>query len=235
MQVQLELLRAHGTGNFRTLVVGVAQDPAMLVFLDAGRNVKDAPNENFGREVMELFLMGVGNYSEQDVREAARAFTGWIDDDLSFRFDASKHDERDKTFLGRTGPFGGVDVLDIILAQPVTSVYIATKIYRFFVRDDPSPELQARLGAMLRDSQYELTPFLRTIFLSRDFYSPASMGAQIKGPVELIVSTYRRLGLTALPGIPDSTAPVARLGRCCSTRRRSPAGPRDGPGSRRRP
>ena len=120
MQVQLELLRAHGTGNFRTLLIGVAQDPAMLVFLDAGRNVKDAPNENFGREVMELFPMGVGNYSEQDVREAARAFTGWIDDDLSFRFDASKHDERDKTFLGRTGPFDGVDVLDIILEQPVT-------------------------------------------------------------------------------------------------------------------
>jgi Protein of unknown function (DUF1800) len=213
MQVQLEMLRAHGTGNFRTLVVGVAQDPAMLVFLDAGRNVKDAPNENFGREVMELFLMGVGNYSEQDVREAARAFTGWIDDDLSFRFDANKHDERDKTFLGRTGPFGGVDVLDIILAQPVTSVYIATKIYRFFVRDDPTPELQARLGTMLRDSQYELAPFLRTIFLSRDFYSPASMGAQIKGPVELIVSTYRRLGLTALPGIPDLTSASGALGQ----------------------
>jgi uncharacterized protein (DUF1800 family) len=213
MQVQLEMLRAHGTGNFRTLVVGVAQDPAMLVFLDAGRNVKDAPNENFGREVMELFLMGVGNYSEQDVREAARAFTGWIDDDLSFRFDASKHDERDKTFLGRTGPFGGVDVLDIILAQPVTAVYIATKIYRFFVRDDPSPELQAHLGAMLRDSQYELSPFLRTILLSRDFYSPASMGAQIKGPVELIVSTYRRLGLTALPGIPDLNSASGALGQ----------------------
>ena len=185
----------------------------MLVFLDAGRNVKDALNENFGREVMELFLMGVGNYSEQDVREAARAFTGWVDDDLSFRFDPSKHDGRDKTFLGRTGPFDGVDVLDIILAQPVTPVYIATKIYRFFVRDDPSPVLQARLGALLRDNHYEITPFLRTIFLSRDFYSPASMGAQIKGPVELIVSTYRRLGVTALPGIPDINSASGALGQ----------------------
>ena len=235
MKVQLDLLRAQGTGNFRTLLIGVAQDPAMLVFLDAGRNVKDALNENFGREVMELFSMGVGNYSEQDVREAARAFTGWIDDDLAFRFDTSKHDGRDKTFLGRTGPFDGVDVLDIILAQPATSVYIATKIYRFFVRDDPSPELQAHLGALLRDSQYRDNAVPADHLLVAGLLQPGPMGAQIKGPVELIVSTYRRLGLTALPGIPDSTVPVACSGRCFSTRRRSPAGRRGGPGSRRRP
>ncbi len=213
MKVQLDLLRAKGTGNFRTLLIGVAQDPAMLVFLDAGRNVKDALNENFGREVMELFTMGVGNYSEHDVREAARAFTGWIDDDLSFRFDTSKHDGRDKTFLGHAGPLDGVGVLDIILEQPVTSVFIGTKIYRFFVRDDPSPELQARLGQLLRDGNYEIAPFLRALFLSRDFYSPAAMGAQIKGPVELIVSTYRRLGLTALPGIPDLNSASGALGQ----------------------
>jgi hypothetical protein len=213
MKVQLDLLRAQGTGNFRTLLVGVAQDPAMLVFLDAGRNVKDALNENFGREVMELFSMGVGNYTEKDVREAARAFTGWIDDDLSFRFDTSKHDARDKTFLGRTGPFDGVEVLDIVLAQPVTAVHIASKIYRFFVRENPSPDLQARLGAALREGNYEIAPFMRTIFLSRDFYSSASMGAQIKGPVELVVSTYRRLGLTALPGIPDINSASGALGQ----------------------
>jgi len=213
MKVQLDLLRAQGTGSFRTLLIGVAQDPAMLVFLDAGRNVKGAPNENFGREVMELFTMGVGNYTEQDVREAARAFTGWIDDDLSFRFDASKHDDGIKTVLGQTGPFDGVQVLDLILAQPVTPVYIASKIYRFLVRDDPSPELQQQLGAVLRDGNYEIRPFLRTLFLSRDFYSPASMGAQIKGPVELIVSTYRRLGVTALPGIPDINSASGALGQ----------------------
>jgi hypothetical protein len=213
MKVQLDLLRAKGTGNFRTLLIGVAQDPAMLVFLDAGRNVKDALNENFGREVMELFSMGVGNYSEHDVREAARAFTGWVDDDLSFRFDESKHDGRDKTFLGHTGPLDGVGVLDIILEQPVTSVFIGTKMYRFLVRDDPSPELQARLGALLREGNYEIAPFLRTLFLSRDFYSSAAMGAQIKGPVELIVSTYRRLGLAALPGIPDINSASGALGQ----------------------
>lgn len=213
MKVQLALLRAQGTGNFRSLLVGVAKDPAMLVFLDAGRNVKGAPNENFGREVMELFTMGVGNYTEQDVREGARAFTGWIDDDLIFGFDASKHDAGMKTFLGHTGPFDGVAVLDIILEQPVTSVFIASKMYRFLVNEDPSPDLQQRLGAVLRDGNYEIRPFLRTLFLSRDFYSVASMGAQIKGPVELIVSTYRQLSLTALPGIPDINSASDALGQ----------------------
>src|SRR4051794_4356692 len=213
MKVQLDLLRSQGTGNFRTLLIGVARDPAMLVFLDAGRNVKGAPNENFGREVMELFTMGVGNYTEEDVRQAARAFTGWIDDDLAFGFDPSKHDDGVKTFLGQTGPFDGVAVLDMILAQPVTSVFIATKIYRFLVREDPLPELQQQLGTTLRNGNYEIRPFLRTLFLSRDFYSSASMGAQIKGPVELIVSTYRRLGVTALPGIPDINSASGALGQ----------------------
>jgi hypothetical protein len=213
MKVQLDFLRARGTSDFRTLLVGIAQDPAMLVFLDAGRNIKGALNENFGREVMELFSMGVCHYSEQDVREAARAFTGWSNDDLSFRSDPAQHDDSPKTFLGQTGPFDGVEVLDLILAQPTTAVFIATKIYRFFVRDDPSPELQERLGGVLRDGGYAIAPFLRAVFLSRDFYSPASMGVQIKGPVELIVSTYRRLGLTALPGIPDVNSASGALGQ----------------------
>ena len=97
---QLELFHQKGTGNFRELLIGVAQDPAMLVFLDAGQNVKGAPNENFGREVMELFTMGVGNYTEKDIREAARAFTGWTNDDLRFKVDEAKHDDGEKTFLG---------------------------------------------------------------------------------------------------------------------------------------
>ena len=120
MLVQLELFHHHATGNFRDLLTGVAEDPAMLVFLDAGQNVKGAPNENFGREVMELFTMGVGNYTERDIREAARAFTGWVDDDLSFKFDPAKHDDGEKTFLGRTGNFDGVDVLNIILAPALS-------------------------------------------------------------------------------------------------------------------
>lgn len=213
MQVQLELFRREATSNFRTLLISVAQDPAMLVYLDAGRNVKGAPNENFGREVMELFTMGVGNYTEQDIREGARAFTGWIDDDLTFGFDPAKHDDGEKLFLGQHGRFNGVDVLNIILQQKVTARFVTGKIYRFLVREDLDPDLQNRLGDMLFEADYSLKPFLRTIFLSRDFYSADSIGSHIKGPIELIVSTYRRLGLKQLPGIPDINAASAELGQ----------------------
>ena len=210
---QVELFQRHATGNFRELLIAVAQDPAMLVFLDAGQNVKGAPNENFGREVMELFTMGVGNYTEQDIREGARAFTGWRDDDLTFRIDPSKHDDGEKTFLGRTGRFDGVQILEIILEQKVTARHIAGKLYRFLVREDLSPSFQDRLGSLLRDNNYQITPFLRTIFLSRDFYSTPSVGTHIKGPVELIVSTYRRFGLKSLPGVPDFNAASGDLGQ----------------------
>ena len=210
---QVALFQRLATGNFRDLLIAVAQDPAMLVFLDAGQNVKGAPNENFGREVMELFTMGVGNYTEQDIREGARAFTGWRDDDLTFRVDATKHDDGEKTFLGRTGRFDGVQILNIILEQKVTANYVAGKLYRFLVREDLSPAFQERLGALLRDNKYNIAPFLRTVFLSRDFYSARSVGTHIKGPVELIVSTYRRLGLKALPGVPDFNAASGELGQ----------------------
>src|SRR5439155_3644578 len=192
---ELEIFQAHGTGNFRDLMVAVAQDPAMLSFLDAGVNVKGAPNENFAREIMELFTMGVGNYTEKDIREAARAFTGWNYVDVDFAVNQDQHDSGQKTFLGRTGNFDGVDIIDIIMAQPVTAKFIAGKIYRFFVREDLSPELQERLGARLRDAHYEIAPLLETIFLAKDFYSPASVGTQIKSPVQLVISTYRKLGL----------------------------------------
>jgi uncharacterized protein (DUF1800 family) len=210
---QLALFQRHATGDFRELLVAVAQDPAMLVFLDAGQNVKGALNENFGREVMELFTMGVGNYTEQDIREGARAFTGWRASDVAFHFDPAKHDDSDKTFLGRTGPFDGVQVLDIILEQKVTANFIAAKLYRFLVREDVSPAFQERLGALLRDNNYAIAPFLRTVFLSRDFYSAPSVGTRIKGPVELVVSTYRRLGLKRLPGVPDFNAATSELGQ----------------------
>jgi uncharacterized protein (DUF1800 family) len=213
MEQQLALLHAQATGNFRDLLIEVARGPAMLTYLDAAQNVKGAPNENFAREVMELFTMGVGNYSEQDIREGARAFTGWIDDDLAFKVDPAKHDDGPKTFLGRTGNFDGVDVLRIILEQKVTAEFIAGKLYRYFVRDDISPTMQARLGAMLRDNDYEIAPLLRIIFLSRDFYSEPSFGTRIKGPVELAVSTYRRLGARRLPGIPDLYVVSRELGQ----------------------
>jgi len=210
---ELQIFQAQGTGNFRDLMIAVAKDPAMLTFLDAGVNVKGAPNENFAREIMELFTMGVGNYTEKDIREAARAFTGWNYVDLDFVVNAAQHDGGPKTFLGRTGNFDGVDVIKIIMDQPVTAKFIAGKIYRFLVREDLSPELQEKLGAVLRNSNYEIVPLLDTILLSKDFYSPASVGTQIKGPVLLAISTYRRLGLTEVPGVPDFNSATNALGQ----------------------
>jgi len=185
----------------------------MLAFLDAGVNVKGSPNENFAREIMELFTMGVGHYSENDIREAARAFTGWNFVDLTFVINENKHDETVKTVLGQSGSFDGVEVIDIILAQPVTADYIAGKIYRYFVREDLSAQLQTRLGDVLRDADYDLAPFLYTMFMSRDFYSPASVATRIKPPVELVVSTYKKMGLTELPGVPDFNIATETLGQ----------------------
>jgi hypothetical protein len=210
---ELKLYEDHGTGNFRDLMVAMAEDPGMLTFLDAGVNVKGAPNENFAREIMEMFTMGVGNYTEKDIREAARAFTGWNYVDLKFVVNKDQHDDGEKTFLGKTGNWDGVQAIDIIMQQPVTADYIAGKIYRFFVRQDLSPELQKKLGSILRDSHYEIAPLLETIFLSRDFYSPASVGTQIKSPVELAISTYRKLGLADVPGVPDFNIATGALGQ----------------------
>ncbi len=203
MLLQNHMLREKATGNFRDLLIAVAQDPAMLAYLDSAVNVKGAPNENFAREIMELFTMGVGNYTEEDIREAARAFTGWNFDGLKFVVNPDKHDDEAKTVFGITGNFDGVQVIDIILAQPATSEYVASKLYRYFVREEVSPALRSKLGKLLRDNRYEIAPFLETIFLSRDFYSEPSVATRIKPPVELVVSTYRKMGLTEIPGIPD--------------------------------
>jgi uncharacterized protein (DUF1800 family) len=210
---ELELFENQGTGNFRDLTVAVAKDPGMLTFLDAGVNVKGAPNENFAREIMEMFTMGVGNYTEKDIREAARAFTGWNYVDLKFVVNQDQHDDGEKIFLGKSGRFDGVDIIDIIMKQPVTAEYIAGKIYRYFVREDLSPELQRKLGSVLRGANYEVAPLLDTIFLSRDFYSPASVGTQIKSPVQLAVSTFRKLGLNGVPGVPDFNSATGALGQ----------------------
>jgi hypothetical protein len=210
---QLDLFYKHGTGSFRDLMVAEAKDPAMLSFLDAGVNVKGAPNENFAREIMELFTMGVGNYSEKDIREAARAFTGWNYVDLQFVVNKDQHDAGQKTFLGKTGNFDGVEIIDIIMQQPVTARFMAGKLYRFFVRQELSPEVQEKFGTVLRNSNYNVAALLETMFLSRDFYSPASVGTQIKSPVQLAISTYRKLGLKEVPGVPDFNVATGTLGQ----------------------
>ncbi len=210
---QLELFQKYGTDNFRALLLAVARDPAMLSFLDAGVNVKGSPNENFAREIMELFTMGVGNYSEKDIREGARAFTGWNYADLTFVVNKEQHDDASKTFLGQTGNFDGVDVINIILKQPVTARFIAGKIYRYFVRQELDPQVQDKLGAVLRNKDYQFAPLLETIFLSRDFYSSVSVGTQIKSPVQVAISTFKKLGLTEVPGVPDFNIATGTLGQ----------------------
>jgi hypothetical protein len=210
---QNQMLRAHASGRLRDLLVGILEDPAMLVYLDNGENVKQHPNENFGRELLELFTMGVGHYTERDVREAARAFTGWTNDVLAFKFDADRHDFGEKAFLGRNGPFNGEDIIDIILAQPVTAEFVAAKIYRYFVREEISESVKADLGRSFRSSDYQLKPLLKRIFLSRDFYSPASVATQIKSPVVLVVSTYKKMGLRELPTVPDFGRLTGALGQ----------------------
>jgi len=213
MLKQLNLFQTEGLGDFRTLLIGVAQDPAMLTFLDAGVNVEGAPNENFAREIMELFTMGVGNYSEKDIREAARAFTGWNTVGLDFRINLDLHDDGPKQVLGQTGSFDGVDVIDIILEQRATPDFIAAKIYRYFVRESLDPALQRELGERLKAGNYALAPFLEMLFLAQDFYARESRATRIKSPVELVVSTYRKLGLKRIPGAPDFNILTEALGQ----------------------
>jgi hypothetical protein len=210
---QNEMLRANASGALRDLLVGILKDPAMLVYLDNGENVKSHPNENFGRELLELFTMGVGHYTERDVREAARSFTGWTNDVLAFKFDRDQHDYGDKIFLGKSGPLDGGDVIDTILSQPVTAEYVSTKIYRYFVRDEVPAAVRSELGRSFRASGYQIKPLLKRIFLSRDFYSPGAVATQIKSPVVLVVSTYRKMGLHELPTIPDFGRLTSGLGQ----------------------
>ena len=188
---QNEMFRRGASGSFRDLLGGILKDPAMLVYLDNGENIKSHPNENFGRELLELFTMGVGNYTESDIREAARAFTGWTNNVLDFRFDEQQHDFGEKTFLGRTGDFNGDDIIGIILAQTVTAEFVSAKLYRYFVREEIADAVKAELGRTFRESGYQLKPLLKRIFLSKDFYSPPSYATQIKSP-----GAPRRLDVT---------------------------------------
>ena len=213
MLLQLQTLRDKGRGNFRELLIAMAQDPAMLVFLDAGVNTRERPNENFAREIMELFTLGVGHYGERDVQEAARAFTGWNVTGLEFVVDPAQHDSGDKSFLGHRGAFDGVQLIDLILAEDQAADFIAAKLYRHFVSEDLADEDIRQLGALFQDKGLETGAFLETLFLSRDFYADAHRGTRIKGPVELIVSTYRSMGLNAMPGVPDFNEATAALGQ----------------------
>ena len=196
---QNQLFRELGLGGFRELLRAVARDPAMLEYLDNDANRKKKPNENFARELMELFTLGEGNYDETDVKEAARAFTGWTDREGRFRFNRGQHDKSQKTILGKTGKFNGDDVIDILLEQDPCARFLAGKLLRYFEGGDPEAERLERYAAHLRDNDYDISGFLRTLFLDPAFYSEDIRGARIAGPIDFLVGSVRRLGVDAPP------------------------------------
>jgi uncharacterized protein (DUF1800 family) len=195
MWLQNETLRQNAFGNFRALVKAVSRDPAMMVWLDLVQSKKESPNENFAREVMELFTLGEGHYTEFDVKEAARAFTGYRINqaEQSFRFAERQFDPGIKTFMGKTGPWDGDQILDIIVSQPACARFIGAKIWKFFAYDDPKPKLVEALASEFRNSHYELRPFLISLFLSEEFYGSQACDSQIKSPVQFLVQALRTL------------------------------------------
>lgn len=207
---QNALFRREALGNFATLLKAVARDPAMLIYLDGVRNVSREPNENFARELLELFTLGEGHYGEADIKNAARAFTGWsIDRDTGQFVDRmQQHDGGAKTFLGQTGSFTGDDILDILLRQPRTAETIVEKLWREFVSLQPDPAEVTRLAGIFRSSGYEMKPLLRALFLAPAFRDPTNRAALIKSPVELIVGTVHVLGLP----VPEKTQLVRMMG-----------------------
>jgi len=193
MYRQNALLRSEALGNFGRLLHAVAKDPAMLIYLDNARSRREAPNENFAREAMELFTLGEGHYAERDVKEAARAFTGWsLDRDTGeFTYRRLWHDYGEKTVLGTSGRLDGDEVIDILLARTETAEFIAAKLWREFVSPHPDPAEVRRWAAAFRGSGYEIKPLVRAALMSEAFWSPANRAALIKSPVDLVVGTMR--------------------------------------------
>lgn len=190
----LDVIRKNALGNFGTLLKEVSRSAAMLNFLNNQQNRKGHPNENFAREVMELFTLGRGHYSENDIKEAARAFTGWganLRGDFQFR--KFQHDDGSKTVLGQTGNFDGNDVLDILLNEKQTAKYITQKIYRFFVNDTIDPAKADWLADRFYKSEYDIGKLMEDIFTSDWFYEEKNIGSKIKSPVELLVGIQRML------------------------------------------
>ncbi len=191
------LLRRLGTGSFGALLHAVSRDPAMVLYLDSDTNLKGKPNENYARELLELFTMGEGNYTEQDVKEAARAFTGLTVDryDGTTGFDPRRHDAGVKTFLGRTGNFSGDDIIDIILQQDRTAVFLTEKLWRYFISPQPDPALVQSWAAAFRSSGYDIRTLLRLLFSSDAFWAASNRDALVKSPVELLVGFIRTWGI----------------------------------------
>ena len=214
---QIDMFRRFGLGSFRDLLIELSKDPAMIFWLDNNDNHDGAINENYGRELLELFAMGIGNYTEDDVKECARAFTGWTigntdymavratKDSFSpygriawfFEYRPEDHDDGEKTFLGETGRFNGEDIVDIVVRHPSTARFICTRLFQFFAADEVDEEGEQVIKAMTKsyfDSNYEIRSVLRTLLTSEYFKSEKTRLARVKGPVELIIGAIRLAG-----------------------------------------
>lgn len=195
---QNQLFRDNALGNLRELTWQVSIDPAMMIYLDNARSDPKHPNENYARELMELFTLGVDHYTENDVRESARAWTGWIYRPLlgQLQFIPARHDNGSKTFLGRIGNWGGRDIVDIIFEQPACASFFANNLLNFFVYNSPEPQLVQAVAKMIAKYDYDLKPVMSTLLRSNVFYSDRAYRALVKSPVEFVIGTYKAFGLT---------------------------------------
>ena len=211
---QLDTFRRNCLGSFATILLELSKDPAMIFWLDNQRNTNDVHNENFGRELLELFAMGIGTYTENDVKSCARAFTGWTlrNPDLlqtqpyghylwEFEFRADEHDGGEKQFLGVSGALDGSDVIDIIVRQPATARFIATRLYTFFVDDEQDEQAIGQLAQVFQDFGGDIRTVMRALLLSDAFKSRAAYFAKVRVPVELVIGLLRAVGGYEEPGI----------------------------------
>ncbi len=211
MYDQNKFFRAHALGSYKDILHGISRDPAMVRWLDGNSNRQSHPNENYARELMELFTLGVGSYNELDVQEAARAFTGWsLNRDFQFTFLPRQHDPGTKTVLGKTGKWDGDDVLNIILAQPAASQHLARKIFTYFVHDHPSQAAVRQLAEVFRASGYRVRELVRATFLHPDFRSADAYHGVIRSPVEFLIGSMKTLGIDEF--MPNAPGTLNRMG-----------------------
>jgi len=192
---QNQLFRANALGNFRTLTLAVSRDPEMLRYLNGNQNYKAHPNENYGRELMELFTCGIGNYTEDDVKAAARAFSGWNLRGGEFHFNPNQHDNDPKTFLGKTGNWNGDDIVDILVAHPATAKRLCTQLWEYFAYPNPEPQVLDALTQTYYASGYDVRAVMGRILRSKAFYSGKARFAVIKSPAQYVVGSVKMLGL----------------------------------------
>jgi uncharacterized protein (DUF1800 family) len=198
MYLQNEMFRDNAAGNFATLLHGIVHDAAMLKYLNNDTNIKGKANENLAREIMELFSMGRDQgYSELDIRQGARALTGYTYDPATgqFRFISDRHDTEPKAIFGKSGNWSGDDFAQLILETPYPARFVARQMFMFFAHDEPSLDSLEALANVLQTNNYELAPMLENLFLSEEFYSAQSMSTEVKSPVQLVVGLHRDLGL----------------------------------------